>query len=453
MFWNGETVAVAGALASPGNLRNGGASPVSLQISSAPLKLGFQGVLSGHGPRRTVGAIDIKAPSARRLFAWLGMRRWGLGGGGPLSFSGRIDAARDKIALTEVAIALDNAAARGSLAVERGRRPALSGEFEVTNLDLVPYLGPWAAVSSEGASPASASASAPASPSAHNAPTQQPAVSHALASSLRQPADAAAPAAVSRWSEARFHFAPLKRLDAALKLRTNALRWGDFRLDKATIDLRLTGGRLQLDFREMALYGGTGAGAVTVDAGVTPPAMGGRADLHTVTVQPLLRDLAEVDQLTGSGDVSVALAGNGASLNELVGLLAGSTSIGLSHGTIGGAGFAKFLRGVAGPVADKYLSRPFDFDTVTATGTIADGVLRNNDLKLSSPKVSATGEGSADLKRRQLDYAAELSNADFAARIAITGPWDNPSCQVQSVRISPGALRRGKLRDLLRRGG
>jgi hypothetical protein len=55
------------------------------------------------------------------------------------------------------------------------------------------------------------------------------------------------------------------------------------------------------------------------------------------------------------------------------------------------------------------------------------------------------------MRMAQLEYLADLKNGEIVARIAITGPWDDPSYKAQSVTMAPGAVPKGgKLRDLLK---
>ena len=241
----------------------------------------------------------------------------------------------------------------------------------------------------------------------------------------------------------RTGFAPLKELNATFELEASSLRFGDVHLDKAAIALHLDGGRLKLDIPEMTLYHGTGGATIALDAGGALPALATHLDLHGVTVQPLFRDIAGIDQVIGAGDISLDLQGQGSNPQEIVSSLAGAVSIGLGKGTFSGTGFANLMKSLAGPFAGKRI-KAIEFDSLTATGTIADGVLHNDDLKLASTKMSATGEGTVDLQKRQFDYLAALSMAETAARIGITGPWDDPRYKAQSV------TRGGKLRDRLK---
>jgi AsmA protein len=459
--WEGEKVSFEGLLASIGTLRDGGNTRASLKIASDRLKLSFEGELSGGEPRMAAGAVRLEIPSAPQLFDRLGLHSAALEGVlGPLSIKGELRLAGSEISLSEADIALDKTAARGFLTLNFHERPALFGELDVSNLNLSAYLRPRPRPSWSGPSrPVEASAPPPTA-SDQGASAQHPAAAPPVPG-----APAFAPAAGSLapgspiplaqpiWSEARFDLAALRKLDAALKLNVNALHWEDFHVDKATAGLSLSRGRLQIRLPDVALYGGTGSGEVRVDAGAGVPSVAVRADLHRVTVQPMLRDLTDIGQLTGSGDIGIAVTGEGAHPNELFESLAGIASINIANGAVGSAGLAGFLKDIAGPLANrKNLPKMLDFASLTATGTISAGKLYNQDLKLSSPKMSVIGEGMIDLSRRRLDYITELRIPHIAARVAITGPWDDPTYKTQSVTIAPDAIPdHGKLRDWFRR--
>src|SRR5208282_4861566 len=69
-----------------------------------------------------------------------------------------------------------------------------------------------------------------------------------------------------------------------------------------------------------------------------------------------------------------------------------------------------------------------DFSTLTATYTIANGILKNSDLKMTSPGLPATGAGTVDLVQRRVDYKLTPKLAGgLSVPVKITGPWDNLS--------------------------
>jgi len=67
-------------------------------------------------------------------------------------------------------------------------------------------------------------------------------------------------------------------------------------------------------------------------------------------------------------------------------------------------------------------------------GSEARGVLHNDDLRLTSPKMTATGAGTVYLSQRRIDYVwlPDIANRG-SGQVLITGTWDNPIYKVQSI--------------------
>jgi AsmA protein len=71
------------------------------------------------------------------------------------------------------------------------------------------------------------------------------------------------------------------------------------------------------------------------------------------------------------------------------------------------------------------------YDDIKASFTIADGVLRNDDLRFASQLLTATGRGSMDLGGQTISYrvepvalAAQLDRG-ISVPFLIEGPWSN----------------------------
>src|SRR5262249_45422910 len=105
--WDGEKGTNEGAGTSPRGLLKHGADAARLTLASAPLKLSFQGELSGRRPHRATGSLDLSTPVAGQFLAWLGLHRAPAGGVlGPLSIKGWIDAAGSQLSLANAEIVL-----------------------------------------------------------------------------------------------------------------------------------------------------------------------------------------------------------------------------------------------------------------------------------------------------------------------------------------------------------
>jgi uncharacterized protein involved in outer membrane biogenesis len=155
-------------------------------------------------------------------------------------------------------------------------------------------------------------------------------------------------------------------------------------------------------------------------------------------VKELLSAVAGVDQIAGHGDLSIDVTGHGKSIKDMVESLNGSGSIAKADGSLTTASMAELLNNAFGTRSDdRTAAREIEYASLTGNGTIANGVLHNEDLRLTSPKMTATGTGNVYLSQRRLDYVwlPEVANRG-SGQVLVTGTWDNPIYKVQSVTIN-----------------
>jgi uncharacterized protein involved in outer membrane biogenesis len=155
-------------------------------------------------------------------------------------------------------------------------------------------------------------------------------------------------------------------------------------------------------------------------------------------VKELLSAIAGVDQIAGHGDLSIDITGRGKSIKDMVESLNGSGSIALADGSLTTASMAGLLNNAFGTRSDdRTAAREIEYASLTGTGTITNGVLHNEDLRLTSPKMTATGTGKVYLSQRRLDYVwlPQVANRG-SGQVLVTGTWDNPIYKVQSVTIN-----------------
>ena len=76
------------------------------------------------------------------------------------------------------------------------------------------------------------------------------------------------------------------------------------------------------------------------------------------------------------------------------------------------------------------------FDAMTASFTIAGGVLRNDDLSMALPFAKATGQGQIDLGGQSIDYTVtpiSLTARDgrgLQVPVRVRGPWADPKISI-----------------------
>jgi len=124
------------------------------------------------------------------------------------------------------------------------------------------------------------------------------------------------------------------------------------------------------------------------------------------------------------------LLGVGNSMQAIMSSLRGSGDIALTNGE---------TRGLA--LADLFLNQGAQggstiFDSVTASYSIQDGVLRNSDLKAGLVQFSATGKGQMDLGEQTINYTVTpvlpkaADGKDIVFPVKIQGPWSAPKIRV-----------------------
>ncbi len=442
--WNGEKANLSLQIDKPAALQRGGASPVAIAFATTPINFAFKGDATGATLSKLTGGIDLSIPSVRGLAKWVGIAFDAPGSGfGKMTLSGKINKEGSKIAFTNALIALDAIKASGALTVDTGgSKPSLNGHLDVDKLDVNPYLRPENASTGTAASNGSGNGGSGSSSGASGGGAAAPAASSSAKS--------------SGWSDAPIDLSPLKLANADFDLSANAILYRKIQVGRSVLALHLKDGRFEADLNQMALYQGKGQGKFTADGSGAVPAIAMNFNLSGVAIQPLARDAADFDKLSGTGTVVIDVAGRGKSQRDIVGSLGGKGSLNLANGRIVGVNLVAFMKNATSALTSAIGgSNATDFGSLTGTYTITNGILKNNDLKLSSPEVPMTGSGTVDLPSRQVNYRVTPSVAGLlAVPVDITGPWDHLSYRPDLAGIAKGlAQDPGKALDVLKGGG
>lgn len=398
-MWNDEQINVALTLANPGAFAAGNASDISVKLASNPFTLDFTGNGAiGPAPKFS-GSVDLAVPSVRGLAKWAGSPIGLAGSGlGPLSLKGRVEVAGGSYAFSDAEISVDAIKAKGAVAVDTAHaKPYARGNLEVETLDLNPYLA------AEGSSPPAGAAPAGGGG-----------------------ADHAAPKAQTSWSTDPIDLSALNLADADFDLSAHAIRYRRISAGQSALAVHLKDGVLGAVLSQIALYQGTGQGKVTIDGAGAVPAITESFALKGVDVLKLLQDAADVSLISGTGSLEMSVSGRGKSQRDIIAGLSGKGSLAIDKGALKGFDLLATVKNAAAALTGG--SGQTDFSTLTATYTIANGILRNSDLKMTSSGLPTTGAGTVDLVRRRVDYKLTPKVAGaLSVPVKITGPWDDLS--------------------------
>lgn len=403
---NGAALAGRVDLAAPSDLLAGRPVTLSADLGLAGAALRIDG-RAGGTPLTAEAQVALTAPGLDGPFAALGLPPPGLPAGlgrdrialdAALTWDGAV------LYLRDLAASLDGSRITGAVDLATaGPRPRITADLALDGLAL-------AAGATPGGGPPPDPASGPAG-----------------------------------WSTAPIDASALGLLDAAVALRLGEVRAGDLRLGPVRLLARLDDRRAVVDIAELGVAGGgvTGQAVVNGRGGLSAS-----ADLTAsgIALQPLLAAMAGTDRLIAPADGRVRLLASGGSVDALVRSLSGEGRLALGQGELRGLDLAGMVRNLdPGFVGE---GQKTIFDSVTASFTVAGGVLANDDLVFSAPLLRGEGAGRVDLGARSLDYRivpTALPGADgtggVRVPVLVTGPWGAPRVALDLEGLAAERLR------------
>jgi AsmA protein len=371
------------------------ATQARLQIASNIINADFNGSLGKDGT--ISGPLKLGAHSIRSLAAWLGNPLPAGNGFGLMALEGQFSAADGVYALRQAQIRFDSMSMSANLSFDT--KPAvmlIKGSVTLDRLDLNPYLAPGTESDTFEATKAKA-----ANP------------------------------------DAPLSLGGLKAVDAEVTMVVGSMLLPGFKLDHGVVEAALKGGVLKAELRNLALYGGSGRGNVTVDASGDTASIRSSLDLSGLQIQPFLNQLMEVNNVTGTGGVRFDVSGRGTTTTALIKALNGRGEMRLANGSVAGvdlaavgralqtvsAASAPALTGSVGP------SSRTPFEQLGGTFTVKDGVLHSDDVRLVSDIVTMNGQGDIDLSAQTIDFRFEPAAGRSGPGVPffVRGPWTKPS--------------------------
>ncbi|MEW5964292.1 MAG: AsmA family protein [Pseudomonadota bacterium] len=443
--WHGETIALDGTLTTPKAVLEGQQARVAARIDSARIALGYDGALTLAEAIALEGRVSAKTDSVRALARWLGQRLPRAKGFGPMSLDGQLKVAGTTLTLADTNLALDGATAAGTVAVEAsGARPLVRANLRMSELDLNQYMaskdraegGQRAGKRAAGAHDAAAPAASAPAPGIGNANSIE---------ELIQQSGPKVKGYVQRsgWSDEPIDLEILGLVDAEARLALGGLEFNEIKVGATQLAVTLKGKVMRTDFEEVQLYEGKGRGSVTVDATGEAAAIATNLAVDGVAAHGLLKDAVEIGWLSGTGKLTLAVSGRGASQRQLIDTLAGKAELAFADGAITGFNLAQTMRSLSQGQFTGLKSGPTektDFSELSASFDIRDGIADNNDLKLASPLLRVSGAGKIMLPAQELDYLAkpklvaslsgqggETGGGGLEVPVKIEGPWAKPS--------------------------
>lgn len=188
-------------------------------------------------------------------------------------------------------------------------------------------------------------------------------------------------------------------------------------------------GKLRLHPIRAGLFEGSYSGDVRIDASGKIPSIAVDEEVEGVSLTPLARAMFEQENISGTIAGSFQLSGRGANVGEIKSDLDGKMAFQLADGAWEGVDVWYQLRAARAlfrkqPPPEKQNPPRTEFTSVVATGTVTDGLFRNDDLLAELPFLQLTGEGNVDLVEGRIDYR-------LRARVLERPEFVNPASEAE----------------------
>ena len=416
-----ERLNVDATVATPRAVLDGGQTPFTAQVRSAPLQADFDGGFNA-ATGALSGRIEANGASLRRLMTWIGSPMDAGGGFGAFRVAAQMAHEGQTTALSDATLRLDDVEARGNLTLltQENGRLRVTGALTSPNLDLNTYLPPPA-----------------------------------------QGAQASGVEVDTAWSPAPLDLSGLRALDADLNLNVAALRFQQMSFADVALRLLIANGAADARLSRVSLYGGAGTARLIADGSGATPRIAVQLDAQNVQAETLLRDAIGFDRIIGRGRLSASLVGSGASQAALMRSLNGTAAFTFNDGQWRGVNLAQVARTVQAVVAGEAAgpSAATDFAELASTLTVSNGVAATENLRLLNPFVRLEGRGLVDIGAQTIDMrlapravrsiqgqGGDAGVAGLGVPFRISGPWSRVS-----FRPALEDVVQDQLRDILSR--
>ncbi|MEL7150202.1 MAG: AsmA-like C-terminal region-containing protein [Pseudomonadota bacterium] len=234
------------------------------------------------------------------------------------------------------------------------------------------------------------------------------------------------------WSTDPIDMSALNTLDGRIGVQASSLRLGTSAIEALVTETRIDNARSVTNIQRLRAYDGEATGSVVLNArnGFSTRFT---AEGSAFAISRLLSELVGYDRIIAAGDLQLSVLGVGNTIDALMNSLDGEGSFRVGAGELLGLDIVGMLRNLD----PSYLGagQVTLFDEITGTFRIVDGVVINEDMRLTAPLFRATGAGRIGVGKQSIDFRfiPELlggDNAGIKVPLLVTGSWQNPKVRL-----------------------
>lgn len=201
----------------------------------------------------------------------------------------------------------------------------------------------------------------------------------------------------------------IRAVNARGKLSIAQASLGKILFEKVTLGVNSANGKMRIHPIAADFFNGGYRGDVTIDASGQVPSIAVDEKIADVSLQPMMKAMYDVDDVTGTVNGTFKLGGRGVDMDAIRRDLDGSLSIELKDGAWEGTDVWYELRRARAlirkePAPPAPATPRTQFSSMKASGKVTDGVMRNDDFFAQLPFMQVTGKGSVDFVEATVDY-------------------------------------------------
>ncbi len=248
------------------------------------------------------------------------------------------------------------------------------------------------------------------------------------------------------WSKAPIDASSLALANGTIRLQANSISVPGMRFGKSDLTLNLDRSRAVLKMHPASLFSGHLNGQVVAN-NRNGLSVGGNLTIDNIDINEALVTLGDIKRLSGTGSGHLEFLGVGQNEDQIMRSLSGKGNIEVGKGVISGVDLDR-LMGRGGGSGGTTV-----FNSLTASFTMKDGDLNNDDLLMKLDNFRADGTGRIGLGARDIDYlftpVALRANAGegISVPVRIVGPWSDPSIKPDLTKVIEAAAE-GKVKAL-----
>lgn len=255
----------------------------------------------------------------------------------------------------------------------------------------------------------------------------------------------------------------LKKVDLKLMMTVKSIKAANLHTQNWLMEMNLKNGVLDLKNLTAQLYQGKMKASGQLDARQKVASYRFSKNVEAVQIRPLLKDVANVDLLSGTANFNASGSGQSLIVENLKKNLLAKGNFNVTNGAVHGVNIPQMIRTAQSALKGEFKQesapeQKTDFTSLTGSFSVANGVATNPDLLMASPLIRLSGAGNANLISQALNYKLtarlvgslkgqgtekdKLSSVDIP--LTITGTMQKPKYGLDTTGLLDTKLKQEK---------